>query len=181
MSRHISFALSFLLSRASSSSLLAFLVLTQKKKMTASLPVIVFRVTEAYRKQLLEWLCHRGGIARLCLTPARWGCLMLNGHEIVHSGALHFVGLSLQKVPELLKRMKALYWVEELSLLEKKLIPSYFGVINVQEKAPLNGMKFYEVQLMVQETLLSWEESMRWWGAQQQPVQEHAACERKLH
>lgn len=37
------------------------------------------RLTE---NNFLEWLCHRGGIARLCLTPARWGCLMLNGHEI---------------------------------------------------------------------------------------------------
>lgn len=180
MSHHISFALSFLLSWASSSSLLVSLVLTWKKKMTASLPVIVFRVTEAYRKQLSGMALSQGRYCQIVpdsctlrLPHAQWTWNIL--------GALHFVGLSLQKVPELLKRMKALYWVEELSLLEKKLIPSYFGVINVQEKARLNGMKFYEVQLMVQETLLSWEESMRWWGAQQQPVQEHAACERKLH
>lgn len=57
---------------------------------------------------------------------------MLNGHEIYSS--LYFTGLSLQKVPELLRRMKALYWVKELSLLEKKMILSYFGAINVQKK-----------------------------------------------
>lgn len=57
------FSLSFLLSQEAS-------VLTPKEKMAASLPVIFFRVAEAYVKCFSGWLCHREGIVRLCMTPA---------------------------------------------------------------------------------------------------------------
>lgn len=117
---HVSFSLSFLLSQEAA-------VLTSKEKMTASLPLISFRVTEAYGKHPSEELWWREGIAWLC--PKAASCPM--DIKCTQCSALH--GLSLQKVPELLRRVKALYWVEELSLLKKNLL-SCFGAINIKKK-----------------------------------------------